>query len=647
MPQQDVPDCEVRDAWFLDQDVNAWTSLAYAAVGALVVALVVGRRLRPVFVVLGVLAAAEGAGSMLYHGGRGDAAQFLHDVALVAALGFIAGWHVGRLTDRANGADTGALVGTVVTVAAGAIVWALAPSSTNVMVGVLVAATVGAELVARRRGLRGVWNAPLLALAVGAGVVWTAGTPDSPLCDPGSWVQPHGLWHVLTAVLVLGWTDQAAYAADAVHAPRLFRKATDRVIGLIAFVLARAFHRSIEVVGRDTLPRDRPTLIVANHGNGFVDPIVITAVLHTLPRFIAKASLWKVVAARPLLGLAGVLPVHRASDGDRTADNRSVFEACHRELARGATVAIFPEGTTGDRASLDRVRSGAARIALGAAPTAPDLVIVPIGLAFESYVQTRSRALVVIGAPIPVRPAGAPVDAEPDRGDVTALTARIAGVLEAVSPEFATVEERDVFRAAARATLDAEREHGEAPFGDVDMLARRVATADPMCRSSVVEAFRCYAARLQLIGITDRQLGPANVSGLRLLLSVAAVVTLGSVVLTASLIHLPALVLVVVATGLVRSTATKGTVRMLIGLAAGLATWIIAGILIADGAAAWLAGVTVAAEGALALAVWTPLTRLVSRLIGALRARSRAGLLPPVLEERARLGAAVREAAGG
>ena len=116
-----------------------------------VVALVIRRRLRPVFVVLGALAAAEGVGSLLYHGGRGDAAQFLHDVALVAALGFIAGWHVGRLTGRA---DAGALAGTVVTVAAGSLVWALAPSATNVMVGVLVAATVGAELVARRRGLR-------------------------------------------------------------------------------------------------------------------------------------------------------------------------------------------------------------------------------------------------------------------------------------------------------------------------------------------------------------------------------------------------------------------------------------------------------------------------------------------------------------
>ena len=338
--------------------------------------------------------------------------------------------------------------------------------------------------------------------------------------------------------------------------------------------------------------------------------------------------------------------MYRSSDGDRAADNRSVFEECHLELARGATVAIFPEGTTGDRASLDRVRSGAARIALGAIPAAPDMVIVPIGLAFESYVETRSRALVVIGDPIAVAPSDREAaDAEPEREDVDVLTAEIAAALEAVSPQFATVEERDVFRAAARATLDAERQHGEAPFGEVDVLARRVAAADPARRAGVVDAFRRYAAQLQLIGVTDDQLGPTNVSRLRLVLSIVAVIALGSLVATAALIHLPALVLVIAATGAVRSTATKGTVRMLVGLVAGLATWIIAGIVIADGAGAWVAGLTVAAEGALALIVWTPLTRLVSHVWGRLRVRSRSGLLRPVLEERARLSDAVRAAA--
>ena len=98
--------------------------------------------------------------------------------------------------------------------------------------------------------------------------------------------------------------------------------------------------------------------------------------------------------------------------------------------------------------------------------------------------------------------------------------------------------------------------------------------------------------------------------------------------------------LVVGATGIVRSTATKGTVRLLVGLVAGLLTWIVAGIVLADGVGAVVAGVLVA-DGGHRARVWTPLTRLVASLWGRLRARDRVGLLPPVLAARADVVAAV------
>ena len=142
----------MRDTWFLDQDVNAWTSLAYVVVGGLVIALAIRRRLRPVFVVLGLLAIAEGVGSMMFHGGSGDPGRSCttsHSSPRSASS------PVGTSGGSRGRADTGALAGTVVAIVAGSVVWAAAPSSTNVMVGVLVAATVVAEVLARRRGLRG------------------------------------------------------------------------------------------------------------------------------------------------------------------------------------------------------------------------------------------------------------------------------------------------------------------------------------------------------------------------------------------------------------------------------------------------------------------------------------------------------------
>jgi glycerol-3-phosphate O-acyltransferase/dihydroxyacetone phosphate acyltransferase len=370
--------------------------------------------------------------------------------------------------------------------------------------------------------------------------------------------------------------------------------------------------------------------------------VLVAAALHRLPRFMAKAALWKVLPARPLLALAGVLPVYRSGDGDDAGDNQSVFAACHRELARGGIVAIFPEGTTGDRGALDRVRSGAARVALGSLPTAPDLAVVPVGLAFENRVETRGRALVEFGEPI--SPTSGHGGGEPSRAEVGALTEQIRAALQAISPNYESVDDRDVLRAAAGVRLALEDPRRARHFGEVELLARRIAAATDERRAAVVAAYADYATRLQLIGLDDRQLHPGRTSWARLLGAALAVAALGSVVVTAALVHLPALVVVWAATAAVTSTATKGTVRILVGLVAGFATWITFGMVVGDGWGAVLAGVLVALEGALALAVVAPLLRWVDDLWGRIRRRDRAGLLPPVLAASQTLGEAVAQA---
>ena len=125
----------------------------------------------------------------------------------------------------------------------------------------------------------------------------------------------------------------------------------------------------MNAIGQDTInlimtacteaEKNWQALVVANHANGFVDPVIVASVLRRLPRFLAKAALWKVAIARPFLALAGVLPVYRSGDGDRPSDNASVFAACHEELAQGATVAIFPEGTRTRNGEVGEFRGGA------------------------------------------------------------------------------------------------------------------------------------------------------------------------------------------------------------------------------------------------------------------------------------------------
>jgi hypothetical protein len=200
-------DCELRDDWFLRQDVNAWTSLSYVAATAVLLVLVARTRMPTTFGLLASMLALEGVGSLLYHGGDGDVAQLLHDIPLEGLLGFVAGWHAGRLVDAAA---RGAWLGTLLGIAAASAAWAVAPGTVTVVAACGIAVVAIGEVVSRRHACPPLWPLPLILLVAAAGAAWVAGTPGSPVCDARSWLQPHGLWHVLTAVAIVWWVSGAA-----------------------------------------------------------------------------------------------------------------------------------------------------------------------------------------------------------------------------------------------------------------------------------------------------------------------------------------------------------------------------------------------------------------------------------------------------
>lgn len=192
-------DCELVDGGLLAQDLNGWSSLAYVAAGALVVRSVPRHPGRSV---LASALLAVGVGSLLHHGAPSGIGGWVHDVSLVALLGFVAGWHVGRLRDRA-GATAAATLVTCATL--GGLLVAAVPGATNAVVAVLVLLAVAAEVAGAASGLG--WLLPkrgalVAGMALGAVAMGRSG---SPLCDLGSVLQWHALWHVLSATLALVW----------------------------------------------------------------------------------------------------------------------------------------------------------------------------------------------------------------------------------------------------------------------------------------------------------------------------------------------------------------------------------------------------------------------------------------------------------
>ena len=71
-------------------------------------------------------------------------------------------------------------------------------------------------------------------------------------------------------------------------------------------------------------------------------------------------------------------------------------------------------------------------------------------------------------------------------------------------------------RAAARVYVDSGLQRGAATFGQIEVVARRLATTPAPARDRVTHAFRQYATKLQLIGLRTRELAPRGVSTGRL-----------------------------------------------------------------------------------------------------------------------------------
>ena len=202
-------DCELLGSGWLAQPVNAWSSLSYSVIGvAIAVSAVRSKQFVGGSLVYAACLGSVGLGSVAFHGPQISGSQLMHDLPILLTVLFMLNHDrviLRPATDRELTTFGGvALVATVLAVAVPAVV---APSSI-----VVAAAVVVAEMVIARRGLRKSHAVSqrqgavaIAVVAVAGGASWVLGRSNSPLCDPESSYQLHGLWHLLSALVFGLW----------------------------------------------------------------------------------------------------------------------------------------------------------------------------------------------------------------------------------------------------------------------------------------------------------------------------------------------------------------------------------------------------------------------------------------------------------
>jgi glycerol-3-phosphate O-acyltransferase/dihydroxyacetone phosphate acyltransferase len=213
------------------------------------------------------------------------------------------------------------------------------------------------------------------------------------------------------------------------------------------------FFRDVHVAGREHIPAEgeRPVIFAGNHPNSLLDPALVVATSGRIVHFAAKDKLFE-----PPFGLVlsavGAVPIVRAMDhGDGPRDNSGALKALQDLLGKGRATGIFPEGLSHDLAQLQRLRSGAARVALQTAVDHPgcDVAIVPVGLTYKHRKRFRSRVLVQYGAPLSLSEVEIASFHQDSHAASKALTDRIEAALRGLTvnaPDWETLRVLDAVR---------------------------------------------------------------------------------------------------------------------------------------------------------------------------------------------------------
>ncbi len=177
-----------------------------------------------------------------------------------------------------------------------------------------------------------------------------------------------------------------------------------RLIKLIAIRAIKLFYSRVNVKNLKYVPGDGPVIFAANHPNTMMDPLLIGYATPRNLHYLAKSTLFKRTFSSWFLTKVKIIPVYRREDAaEQMGKNVTTFEKCYQLLESGRSVLIFPEGISMTDRTLNRIKTGAARIGFGTEVRndfQTGVKIIPVGLNYSDVVRFRSDVYIRFGQPI-------------------------------------------------------------------------------------------------------------------------------------------------------------------------------------------------------------------------------------------------------
>ncbi|WP_304067100.1 1-acyl-sn-glycerol-3-phosphate acyltransferase [Pedobacter glucosidilyticus] len=137
------------------------------------------------------------------------------------------------------------------------------------------------------------------------------------------------------------------------------------IFHFIFSLVVKVYFKKIYTHGLKTIPQNQAFIICSNHGNSFLDAILLAVLIPRKVHFLARADVFNSPIKRWFLKRLNMMPVYRLRDGrEALTYNHEVFDACAALLKENGALLIFPEGNCVVEKRLRAFKSGIADLAL-------------------------------------------------------------------------------------------------------------------------------------------------------------------------------------------------------------------------------------------------------------------------------------------
>ena len=178
-----------------------------------------------------------------------------------------------------------------------------------------------------------------------------------------------------------------------------------RLIIRLLKIFSHLYFVEIHALNPERIPKSGPLILAANHPTSILDAILLAMKTPRQIHFLAKSTLFKNRWIGALLRHVGAIPVYRAQEVESHGErNIEVFEKVYELFEAGGCLGLFPEGQNSPAGKVGQLRTGGARMALGAETRNQyqlGLAIIPVGINYENRGLFMSSVLLRFGRPIP------------------------------------------------------------------------------------------------------------------------------------------------------------------------------------------------------------------------------------------------------